>query len=207
MSEHEKPMDRRVVRTRELLLDTLRDLLMERGYERLTIQNLIDRAGVGRATFYAHFESKDDLLACSISRLRDGLRSAARHAPGTRFAFLPWFFDHLNGHRQIYAMTVCREDEITVERHIRLMLVELVQRDIAGDTKPTDVQAMAAQYVVGALWSTIVWWMDTAPTLPSREVCRRFQQLTYPGLDALLASATASAAPVTMKIGRNASFT
>jgi len=61
--------DRRVKRTRELLLDALVHLLMERGYEKLTVQNLLDRAGVGSATFYALFQSKDELLASSIARL------------------------------------------------------------------------------------------------------------------------------------------
>ena len=59
---HKAP-DRRVQRTRMILLDALRTLLMERGYERLTIQAILDRAGVGRATFYTHFKSKDDLVA------------------------------------------------------------------------------------------------------------------------------------------------
>ena len=73
----EKKSDRRVQRTRELLLDALFALIVERGYERLTIQNLLDRAGVGRATFYAHFESKDELLASSIARLRRCAQTAA----------------------------------------------------------------------------------------------------------------------------------
>ncbi len=68
--------DRRVVRTRELLLDAFVSLLLERGYERMTVQDLLDRAGVGRATFYAHFRSKDDLLTSSVSRLEGGLRHA-----------------------------------------------------------------------------------------------------------------------------------
>src|SRR5689334_23185891 len=61
-----KTLDRRAQRSRDLILEALFALMTERSYERLTIQNVIDRAGVGRATFYAHFESKDELLAASI---------------------------------------------------------------------------------------------------------------------------------------------
>jgi AcrR family transcriptional regulator len=63
MSESPPSRDRRVTRTRGLLLEALARLIAERGYERLTIQNILDQAGIGRATFYAHFDSKDALLA------------------------------------------------------------------------------------------------------------------------------------------------
>ena len=65
--------DRRVERTRRMLFDSLRLLMMERGYEKMTIQNILDHAGVGRATFYAHFSSKDQLLEESIDGLRGWL--------------------------------------------------------------------------------------------------------------------------------------
>jgi AcrR family transcriptional regulator len=101
-----KPTDRRVQRTQELLLDALRRLLMEQGYERLTIQEILDRAGVGRATFYAHYSSKDDLMASSIGRLQSSLSAAAQRSGRTRFGFSLPFFTHLAGHRAIYATTV-----------------------------------------------------------------------------------------------------
>src|SRR6267154_677520 len=76
--------DRRVQRTRALLLDAFVALMIERGYEKLTVQHLLDQAGVGRATFYAHFRSKEELLACSIERLQTGLRSAWKAATSSK---------------------------------------------------------------------------------------------------------------------------
>src|SRR5881396_2641445 len=63
-----KPPDRRVQRTRKLLQDALVSLMIEQGYEATTVQDIIDRANVGRATFYAHFADKETLL---VSRLED----------------------------------------------------------------------------------------------------------------------------------------
>ena len=54
--------DRRVARSRRALKEALTDLILERGYEAVTVQDVIDRADVGRSTFYAHFLDKDDLL-------------------------------------------------------------------------------------------------------------------------------------------------
>lgn len=62
-------VDRRVQKTRKLLQDALIELVAERGYESVTIQELLDRANVGRSTFYAHFQDKDQLLRSILDRL------------------------------------------------------------------------------------------------------------------------------------------
>src|SRR5215207_4763884 len=54
--------DRRVKRTREVLQKALIELMSERGYDTITIQDIVDRANIGRTTFYLHYSSKDELL-------------------------------------------------------------------------------------------------------------------------------------------------
>src|SRR5258708_7426381 len=54
--------DRRVERTRERLQKSLIDLMSERGYDAITIQDIVDRADLARTTFYVHYTSKDDLF-------------------------------------------------------------------------------------------------------------------------------------------------
>ena len=62
MSDGTKP-DRRVERTREALLRALRDLLFERGYDGFVVRDIVERANVGRSTFYEHFEGKDEIFS------------------------------------------------------------------------------------------------------------------------------------------------
>ncbi len=181
-----KSPDRRVQRTRDLLLDALARLLMERGYEQITIQHILDRAGVGRATFYTHFDSKLDLLVCSIGRLRDMLAAHARDLPGTRLGFSLAYFEHIHSHRAIYLHTVSRDDEITVEREFRRMLRELVQRDLSTRRTLTDVETLAVEFVVSAIWSTTVWWIDSGSTLTPLQINAYFEQLVFPGLNGIL---------------------
>ena len=57
-----RKMDRRVQRTRKLLRDALMSLIMEDGYDAVSIQDITEKANLGRATFYLHFKDKDELL-------------------------------------------------------------------------------------------------------------------------------------------------
>ena len=66
-----KAEDRRVQRTRALLLSALLDLIVEQGYEEITVQDIVDRANVGRSTFYAHFLDKRELLLTGVDGLQE----------------------------------------------------------------------------------------------------------------------------------------
>ncbi len=62
-------VDRRVQKTRKLLQDALIELVAEKGYESVSIREILDKANVGRSTFYAHFQDKDQLLQSIFERL------------------------------------------------------------------------------------------------------------------------------------------
>jgi AcrR family transcriptional regulator len=73
--------DRRVQRTRELLQKALIELISERGYDAITIQDIVDHANVGRTTFYLHYNSQDVALKILSSSAGNGSArlSTARH--------------------------------------------------------------------------------------------------------------------------------
>jgi AcrR family transcriptional regulator len=65
--------DRRIGKTRRMLQDALFSLMQDKQYNKITIQEIIDRADVGRSTFYSHYETKDDLLLGCIEHLLESL--------------------------------------------------------------------------------------------------------------------------------------
>jgi len=64
--EEIQQLDRRVLRTRNLIFNAFSELVQSCRYDELQTAMIIDRAGVGRSTFYDHFSSKDDLLKQSL---------------------------------------------------------------------------------------------------------------------------------------------
>src|SRR5215831_9200361 len=84
MELHRKPTkDRRIKKTRRLLHEALTSLTSEKPYEGIAVQAILDRANVGRSTFYMHFRGKDDLLVRLIHELLrpvDGSREATADA-------------------------------------------------------------------------------------------------------------------------------
>src|SRR3569833_3369515 len=106
MVQHE---DRRVQRTKRLLREALFALIREKGFEKLSVQDIIDRANVGRATFYAHFENKQDLLLSGFDELRKALRDRQREAHSSRtsvdeivFAYNHNLLSHVNEYRHLF---------------------------------------------------------------------------------------------------------
>jgi AcrR family transcriptional regulator len=187
--------DRRVVRSRSSLAKALIELLVEMGYENVTVQHIIDRAGVGRSTFYSHYRDKEDLLRASIKNLRDALERHwlssldAQSIQKGKLGFALPFLNHVDGKRDIWDAIVGCESGQIVDRHFRRMLADLTRLDLGSDpNRPSE--EIRVQFVVGALMSIVSWWLDFDAALAPAEVNRLFLELALPGLSVSLAGPT-----------------
>lgn len=156
--------DRRVRRTRRTLHEALISLVLEKGYERITVQDILDRADVGRSTFYAHFRDKEALLIASFDDMRERLtRELDSTADGPvdpgRVAAL--IFEHAHRHQRVYRALCGRQGGNLVYRHLHglvgdLLLAHLRPRRTGADP---DVEIVAEFYTSAAL-GLLTWWID-----------------------------------------------
>lgn len=95
-------MDRRIRKTREALYSAFVALVVEKGYDQLSVQDIIDEADVGRTTFYAHFKTKDELLRFGFTQLREDLGLLPRATRHDRAAFLEALLRHAKAHAGLF---------------------------------------------------------------------------------------------------------
>src|SRR5262245_25834624 len=184
-----KAPDRRVQRTRKLLQDALIALILEKGYEAVTIQNIIDRANVGRSTFYAHFLDKQQLLLSGFEQLRVVLvkQHAGMAASGEqRLGFSLAMFEHALSYRRVYRALVGKQSGAAVVRHMQEMLTDVVHEELAAlvprdDTVPIPLE-IVVQYTVSVFMGLLSWWADHEPPYTAAQMDTIFQQLTLPGV-------------------------
>jgi AcrR family transcriptional regulator len=191
----EKKQDRRVQRTRQLLLQALFPLMKEKGFDAMTVQDIIDRANVGRSTFYVHFVDKEDLLVQAMdpfsAELRERQRKALRDGAASEqraFAFSHELFAHADGHRDVFRAVVGKQSALIVQRHFQRIQVDLVREEV----KAMAPQAAASgalleavvQYLGSALYGLLAWWMDGKRRMTVDEVTELFRKMAVPAVRA-----------------------
>lgn len=188
MAERE---DRRIQRTRLMLRTAMVSLIREKGFEALTVQQIIDRADVGRSTFYSHFKSKEDLLEGSVQMLRSSLKAFQRKAQAGSgksderlFTFSRELLAHAHEHRDVFAAMVGKRSGTLFETHLRTMIADLVRDDLQALVSPKARERMrleaTVQFVAGGLLGLLVTWLNEMPQLTVEELDGLFRQMALP---------------------------
>jgi AcrR family transcriptional regulator len=186
-----RPIDRRAARTRASLQRAHISLILEKGYEAMTVEDICDAANVGRSTFYAHYSSKDDLKRSGFEHLRQQLadrQKQARAAPGNikdrSFGFSLTMFEHARDHIDLYRALVRDRGGTVSLGQIRQILSDLVRNEFAATENSVDMipREFVVQYVVGAFMAVLLWWLDGGAKLPPNSVDAMFRRLVTEGI-------------------------
>jgi len=178
-------MDRRVERTRKLLQDALIGLILEVGYETITVQDIVDRANLGRSTFYIHYRDKEDLLR---SAMEEGFKelerevSAVQAMPGT-FAPLELIFEHAAEKRNLYLVILQGAGKMDVYKEARDFLADRsLEKMRAFAQQPVLPLSFIATYFAGSFLSMLIWWLEKDMPFSSTEMVEMIRLLLRDGL-------------------------
>jgi AcrR family transcriptional regulator len=183
-------IDRRVRRTRDRLGDALVELVQEKPFEEITVQKVLERAEVGRSTFYEHYRDKDDLFQSDIDEFLELFASMISRSGEKSERILPVreFVSHVGENQKLH-------DAIVASGKMHDFM-ELAQghfaRGIEGRfaeiprTKGMDAarRAAYAQAFAGACLSLVTSWMRSKNARSPQELDDLFHSMVWSGIGA-----------------------
>jgi AcrR family transcriptional regulator len=182
--------DRRITRTRENLFHAILTLMLEKRYDDITVQDIIDRANVGRSTFYAHFQDKEDLAVSNLVHGLDILARAIEQSNPNPNNFLPGreLFEHIRENYQMFkAMTSGRGLELFYQKGQEYWSQRVAVRFQAMLTAGQEARVpipLLAHFVSGTLVTMLKWWIDNKMPYTSDRMADIVEQLVTPSVQA-----------------------
>jgi len=182
----EDKRDRRSQRTRRALGDAFVELLMEKGYQNISIKEIIDRADVGRSTFYSHYSDKGELFLSQLDRL---INLLTQHIPQELSTGNPFFpslglFKHVKQERKLYKLLVSDAGVDVLTKYLQKSLEEKIGESLLASKQDHEVPIpVIANFLSGSFLSLIRWWLDQKLIYSPEQMDEMFQKLALPGVE------------------------
>lgn len=177
----EEKLDRRVMRTHQLLGDALIALTAEKGYDKVTIKEITERANVAYVTFFRHYKDKDELLAKRLELMLDELE-AITHLDNRETEGLQ-IFRYVQQHSTIFRIVL---DNVGTQKALK-RIKSFVAAHLINQCKPlrsrTGVivpQAVVANHITAALFGLIEWWLEQGMPYSPEEMAQMYEELIVP---------------------------
>ncbi|MEM9774055.1 MAG: TetR/AcrR family transcriptional regulator [Chloroflexota bacterium] len=186
MKKQPRKLNRQVLRTRKLLQEALIDLVQEQDFDTLKIQDITDRANLGRATFYMHYKDKEDLLAAVVDQFRQELEEQFLKSE---------FADRFNG--LLHALKDAKEKpelfrvvfshHRTVER-IRSFVIDQISSDMEAFNQRMGIKSgpevlAKAHIMAGSIIGTFNYWLNHQDDMSAEELADMFQQFVLRNIE------------------------
>jgi len=185
-----KKLDRRVRRTRDALGDALVELMHQQPFAEITVQHLLDRAGVSRSTFYTHFSDKDDLFLSDMEDFLEAIAFALSRQgdKSNRVAPVRELFAHVAEWHKFHGVLVAagkirdfhEMGQGYFARAIEQRLGELPRAQQLTSKR----RSVLAQMFAGALMSSLSWWMSCGMPGSAAEMDDVYHQMVWSGVNA-----------------------
>ena len=190
-----RQQDRRVQRTRKLLRESLISLILEEGYDEISILDITEKANLGRATFYLHFRDKDELLLEVMDQLVvdffdqvPQLTAAHWHLEDTKTIIK--LFEFAADHYDLYRILTIGKGGITAARQLHRSIAENVKEFLQSEVEALGTETalpidFIANHFTGSLLAIIYWWLNNDLPYSAEEMAKMFQlanQLDRKGL-------------------------
>jgi AcrR family transcriptional regulator len=175
--------DRRTQKTRKYLAEALKELIVEKGYDAVTIQDIIDRANVGRSTFYSHYESKEQLLVGNINFQQALIEIPAadpEHYPmGVNLSYL---FNHTKEHLHLTKAMFGTKSIDILSNHFTDICAAQIYAHLKPKSPGRTDQQMArykAEAAAGGIVRMLFRWLQDEAVMPVDEMISHAKHILY----------------------------
>lgn len=186
---------RRKQRTRESLKRAAIELILEKGYDAVSVQDITDRADLGRGTFYVHFpEGKDAgkeaviwaALQEDFEAFEAELDTLYAHEQSPRLEYLIWvkLFEYTALHRDLFLVLLGGKGSALLRERIEDFLVAVVERGIQQGRYFAEFKlssAFVAQFWVGAEVRVLKWWLETPNDFTPEQMADQLYAMIFRG--------------------------
>jgi len=199
MSHQTIKPDRRVSRTRRQLRKALMELILQRGYNTVTIEDITERADLGRTTFYLHYRDKEELLLESLEEIAEELKiqveqtaSLPNDASGVRANPVSVVFRQVDANRDLYRIILQGAGGIKAASRIRDIIeesaIDFFSRNLSGfaSAPPEVPKGVMAGYFASAMMGFIGLWLDKELPYTGDEAADLFRKLFFRGAARIL---------------------
>lgn len=179
--------DRRIDRTRETLRKALIPLILERGYDAITVQDIADNANVGRATFYLHYRDKDELLLeCVDAIVADFIRQIEQHPAEEWIASdgktIRQVFEFAARNANLFRVILRGHGSLSTSRRLQQIVAEKASLVIQAATTRSGIHLaipveVISNFFAGSLLALINWWLEEERTYTADQMAEMFSKL------------------------------
>jgi AcrR family transcriptional regulator len=181
-------LDHRVQRTHERLGMALMELIMQKHIDQITVQEVLDRAAVGRSTFYLHFRDTDDLLLSQLETFLEmqSTSLSVRKEKSYRVVPVAELFAHIGQQNRIYralANSGCLNEfyDLAQGYFARGIEQRLVDSGRLADLSARELNARASA-LAGSLLSLLRWWLDRGEKESPDSMDKLFHGMVWKGV-------------------------
>jgi AcrR family transcriptional regulator len=169
-----------------MLGDALIALMQQKSFKEITVQDVLDRAGVGRSTFYVHYSDKNDLLLSDIEDFLESFSTALKRQGASTKRLLPVqeFFVHLRDTQELHGALVRSGKMTDVQALARGLFARSIEErlQMAGAEIEPIRRSAQSHALAGSFFSLLDWWIDKGMKSDPKEMDDLFHCLAWKGL-------------------------
>ena len=176
-------MDRRIQKTRQSIMNTFIDLLAEKGFEKITINDIAERANINRGTVYLHYVDKFDLLDKCIETYVEQLLHHCANSDDTKLDVSAFqsVFEYLEKNFTIYKLLLSNEGMGFFRNRLYAIIAQTVTEVIGVKSENQAFSnGVTTHFLASGFIGVLEWWINNSMPCNVQEITEQLMFLLEP---------------------------